>query len=232
MANKLGVRMGGLGLNAVAGSGMPGRVVGIPIRNTLKVSAEARERGLKLWGLDPNRKTVLVTGGSQGAVSINRAVAEGIDTLLSQGYQVLHSYGAKNVPPSAQEHYVPVPYIDDMAAAYSISDLIVCRAGAMTVAENTAAGIPAIYVPLPHGNGEQGLNAAEIVAAGGAILIDDQSFDGDAFATSAGKILGNPEIYRTMKDAVTQSHAGSAAAVIADIVYHIVKDHDAEHLPS
>ncbi|AEG82028.1 UDP-N-acetylglucosamine--N-acetylmuramyl- pentapeptide pyrophosphoryl-undecaprenol N- acetylglucosamine transferase [Corynebacterium ulcerans 809] len=232
MANKLGVRMGGLGLNAVAGSGMPGRVVGIPIRNTLKVSSEARERGLRTWGLDPARKTVLVTGGSQGAASINRAVAGGIDSLLSQGYQILHSYGAKNDVPSAREHYVPVPYIEDMAAAYSVSDLIVCRAGAMTVAENTAAGIPAIYVPLPHGNGEQGLNAADIVAAGGAILIDDESFDGDACATSVGKILSDPEIYRTMKEAVAHSQAGNAAAIIADIVYHIVKDHDAEHLPA
>ena len=93
MANKLGVRLGGIGLNAVANSGMPGDVVGIPVRPGVGVDPDGakRERGLRTWKLEPDRKTVLVTGGSQGAVSINSALAGAVERLTAAGYQVLLS---------------------------------------------------------------------------------------------------------------------------------------------
>ncbi|MDT9409181.1 undecaprenyldiphospho-muramoylpentapeptide beta-N-acetylglucosaminyltransferase [Corynebacterium rouxii] len=227
MANKLGVRLGGMGLNAVANSGMPGTVVGIPIRSSLSGDNTALERAQQLWGLDPKKKTILITGGSQGARSINAAVAEGIDAVLADpDVQVLHAYGRKNSAPEAQERYVPVAYIDDMAAAYAIADLVIGRSGAMTVAENTAAGVPAIYVPLPHGNGEQGLNAQPLVEEGAAVLVADSEFNGEAFSSLVTKILGDQGTYTTMVTAAKESGTANAAETIADIIYSIVKNHD------
>ena len=210
LANKLGVKLGGLGLNAVPGSGMGGQVVGIPVRaemSTRARAAETRAAGLKAWGLSPDRRTVFITGGSQGAASLNSAVKNALDELCDAGYQVLHAYGAKNAPPAPREHYVSVPYIEDMAMAYSVADVIVCRSGAMTVAEVTAAGVPAVYVPLPHGNGEQGLNAQEVVRNGAAQLIQDSDIEA-RFSHIVTSLLADPDTLATMR---------AAAEVIADI---------------
>ncbi|AZA11767.1 undecaprenyldiphospho-muramoylpentapeptide beta-N-acetylglucosaminyltransferase [Corynebacterium gerontici] len=225
MANKLGVRLGGLGLNAAPKSGMEGEVVGIPIRSM--DDPDALTRAGELWGLDTDRPVVLVTGGSQGAASINRAVAEGIDRVLDAGIQVLHSYGKKNEAPQAQSGYVPVPYIEDMPAAYAVASMVVCRAGAMTVAENTAAGVPAVYVPLPHGNGEQGLNALQVVEAGGAQLVDDADFDGTTFADYVTGILGDSTLRKSMAEKTAASVGANAAERIADLVLAITADESA-----
>lgn len=221
LANKLGVRLGGTGFNAVADSGMPGEVVGIPVRAGLRSgdTQAAAQRAREQWGLDPDRRTLLVTGGSQGAVSLNRAVAGAVDTLTTAGgLQVLHAYGRRNTIPVPHEHYVALPYIEDMAAAYAVADLIVCRSGAMTVAEVTASGLPAVYVPLPHGNGEQALNATEVVAAGAARLVDDAELDADRLVAEAIGILGDEATLKAMRGAARGHSAGDAAAYLADAV--------------
>lgn len=218
MANKLGVRLGGTGFNAVADSGMPGEVTGIPVRSGVGEDPEgvALARARRQWGLAEDRPTLLVTGGSQGAASLNRAVAGAVDRLVAAGFQVLHAYGRKNAAPGAREHYVPLPYIEDMAAAYAVADLIVCRSGAMTVAEVTAASLPAVYVPLPHGNGEQGLNATGIVAAGAARLVDDADLDPDLLVEHVTGILAEPVVLERMRTAAAGSGAGDVAARLAD----------------
>ncbi|WPF65441.1 undecaprenyldiphospho-muramoylpentapeptide beta-N-acetylglucosaminyltransferase [Corynebacterium sp. 22KM0430] len=220
LANKLGVRLGGTGFNAVSGSGMKGDVVGIPIRSSLSHDREgvAAERGRAEWGLDVDRSTVLVTGGSQGAMSLNKALAKALDEITGAGIQVLHAYGKKNEAPQPREHYVPLPFITDMAAAYAVADLIVCRSGAMTVAEVTAAHLPAIYVPLPHGNGEQGLNAKDVIKAGAARTISDGDLSGDCLASEVLSILSNPHEHQKMRRAAAARAGNNAAEVIADRV--------------
>ncbi|BAU96492.1 undecaprenyldiphospho-muramoylpentapeptide beta-N- acetylglucosaminyltransferase [Corynebacterium suranareeae] len=220
MANKLGVKLGGVGLNAVAGSGMDGDVVGIPIRASLSGGQDesAVLRARETWGLDAKRSAIFVTGGSQGSVSMNKAVAEAIDELLDQGFQVLHAVGKKNELPNAKPGYVPVAFIDDMQAAYAVADLIVCRSGAMTVAEVTAAGIPAVYVPLPHGNGEQALNAQAVIEAGGARQIDDAAFTATTLVDASRDILLNPSTHQKMAAAAKSSGVGNASTVIADMI--------------
>ena len=201
------------------GSGMGGRVVGIPVRaemSTRARAAETRAAGLETWGLSPDRRTVFITGGSQGAASLNSAVKTALDELCDAGYQVLHAYGAKNAPPAPREHYVSVPYIEDMAMAYSVADVIVCRSGAMTVAEVTAAGVPAVYVPLPHGNGEQGLNAQEVVRNGAAQLIQDSDIEA-RFSHIVTSLLADPDTLAAMRAAALKSNVATAAEVIADI---------------
>ncbi|MBC3185223.1 undecaprenyldiphospho-muramoylpentapeptide beta-N-acetylglucosaminyltransferase [Corynebacterium sp. zg-331] len=220
LANKLGVRLGGTGFNAVAGSGMKGDVVGIPIRSSLSGDreGEAAERARAAWGLDADRSTVLVTGGSQGAASLNKALAGALGEITGAGIQVLHAYGKKNEAPQASKHYVPLPFITDMAAAYAVADLIVCRSGAMTVAEVTAAHLPAIYVPLPHGNGEQGLNARDVIEAGAARTIADADLEGKQLARDVLAILSTPHEHQKMRRAAAGRARNNAAEVIADRV--------------
>jgi UDP-N-acetylglucosamine--N-acetylmuramyl-(pentapeptide) pyrophosphoryl-undecaprenol N-acetylglucosamine transferase len=119
-----------------------------------------------------------VTGGSQGARRLNDAASGAAAALRSAGIQVLHASGPSNmvdVPAGApgEPAYVVVPYLDHMELAYAAADLALCRAGANTVIEMTAVGLPAAYVPLPIGNGEQELIARPVVDAGGGLLVDD-----------------------------------------------------------
>ncbi|WP_151549177.1 MULTISPECIES: undecaprenyldiphospho-muramoylpentapeptide beta-N-acetylglucosaminyltransferase [Corynebacterium] len=218
MANKLGVRLGGTGLNAVAESGIPGDVVGVPIRSAHAHTrgTQAQQEARESFGLDPQRRTLLVTGGSQGARSLNHAVAEGLEELLAGEVQVLHAYGKKNEAPAARAGYVPLPYITEMNKAYAAADIICCRAGAMTVAEVSASGTPAIYVPLPHGNGEQGLNAQPVISAGGATIIADADLNGHSLATQVLAILSDEQLYEAMVHSTDQAGLGSAAEDIAE----------------
>ena len=184
IANRIGARLTrfvGLG-----GAGIPlphGRVVGVPLRTAIAAldRAVSRPEARAHFGLDPDAPCLLVTGGSQGARTLNQAAIGASALLAGAGVQVLHATGpAHEISGSAGfPPYVTVPYIDRMDLAYAAADLVLCRCGAMTVAELTAVGLPAAYVPLPHGNGEQRLNALPVVEAGGAILVSDAELTPD-----------------------------------------------------
>jgi UDP-N-acetylglucosamine--N-acetylmuramyl-(pentapeptide) pyrophosphoryl-undecaprenol N-acetylglucosamine transferase len=154
--------------------------VGLPIRTMISgldrtaLRAEARA----FFGLDADLPTLVVTGGSQGARNLNTAIAGAARALGEAGVQVLHVVGPKNdvVPQEGVPTYVPVGYVDRMDYALAAADLMVCRAGASSVTEAAAVGVPAIFVPLPIGNGEQPLNARPVVEAGGALLVEDAAF--------------------------------------------------------
>lgn len=155
------------------------RVVGVPLsaaiatldRPALRAQARAH------FGLAPDLPTLLVSGGSQGARSINVAVAGAAKQLAAAGVQVLHVTGARNdpveVPADLPVPYVSVPYLTQMELGYAAADLMVARGGAMTCAELAAVGLPAVYVPYPHSNQEQSRNARPVVEAGGGLLVDD-----------------------------------------------------------
>lgn len=155
------------------------RVVGVPLRTSIAgLDREALrfEARLRL-GLDPHRPTLFVFGASQGARSINLAMAGAAKAITSAGIQVLHIMGARNepveIPADLPAPYVTMKFLEDMEFGYAAADLALCRGGAMTCAETAAVGMPAIYVPLPYGNGEQRRNALPVVEAGGGILVDD-----------------------------------------------------------
>ncbi|MFG1608167.1 undecaprenyldiphospho-muramoylpentapeptide beta-N-acetylglucosaminyltransferase [Actinoplanes sp. NPDC049265] len=155
------------------------RVVGVPIRTSISRldRAAMRPQALAHFGLRPDLPVLFVFGASQGAGSINDAVSGAAKALTHAGVQVLHVQGGRRdpfeVPPGLPAPYVVVPYLSDMQLGYAVADLIVCRGGAMTVAEATAVGAPAIYVPLPWGNGEQKRNALPVVEAGGGLMVED-----------------------------------------------------------
>jgi UDP-N-acetylglucosamine--N-acetylmuramyl-(pentapeptide) pyrophosphoryl-undecaprenol N-acetylglucosamine transferase len=155
------------------------RVTGVPLRSSIanldrpSLQFEARLR----LGLDPYKPTLFVFGASQGARSINLAMAGAAKAITASGIQVLHIMGARNepveIPPDLPAPYVTMKFLEDMEFGYAAADLALCRGGAMTCAETAAVGMPAIYVPLPYGNGEQRRNALPVVEAGGGILVDD-----------------------------------------------------------
>ncbi|WP_376766490.1 undecaprenyldiphospho-muramoylpentapeptide beta-N-acetylglucosaminyltransferase [Tsukamurella spumae] len=181
VANKVGAKLATTVFAAVPGSGVEAEVVGMPVRASITgldrtaLRAQARAH----FGLPADGPVVLVFGGSQGAVRLNDGVSGAARDLAAAGVGVLHAYGPKNsldLGPDGVPGYVAVPYLSRMDLAYAAADLAVCRSGAMTVAEVAAVGLPAVYVPLAHGNGEQALNARPVVEAGGGLLVDDAAF--------------------------------------------------------
>jgi UDP-N-acetylglucosamine--N-acetylmuramyl-(pentapeptide) pyrophosphoryl-undecaprenol N-acetylglucosamine transferase len=139
--------------------------------------AALRDEARRTFGLDPDRPTLLVFGGSQGARRLNQSVAGAERSFADAGVQVLHVVGASGEATvgrgPGEAPYVVLPYVDRMDLAYAAADLVVCRSGANTVTEVAAVGLPAVFVPLPIGNGEQDLNARPVVDAGGGLLVQD-----------------------------------------------------------
>ncbi|MFI6048351.1 undecaprenyldiphospho-muramoylpentapeptide beta-N-acetylglucosaminyltransferase [Nocardia sp. NPDC051321] len=180
IANKVGARRAARVLAAVPDSGLAGaQVVGIPVRAAITTldRAALRAEARAHFGLPAEGPVLLVFGGSQGAVSLNEAVSGAAPQLAAAGISVLHAHGPKNTLEVAESGapapYVAVPYLSRMDLAYAAADAVVCRSGAMTVAEVSAVGLPAFYVPLPHGNGEQELNARPVVRQGGGRIVPD-----------------------------------------------------------
>jgi UDP-N-acetylglucosamine--N-acetylmuramyl-(pentapeptide) pyrophosphoryl-undecaprenol N-acetylglucosamine transferase len=213
------------------------KYLGLPIRRQIAdldrfaLGDKARAH----FGLRPDLPVLLVFGGSQGAKSLNRALAGAIDAVRDAGVQVLHATGPKNLG-DAQAHdgllsagakasavpYVALPYVDRMDLAYAAADFALCRAGAMTCAELTAVGLPAAYVPLPIGNGEQRLNALPIVQRGGGLLVDDAELTADWIKTSLLPVLTNIDQVAAMSEAAAALGRRDADRWLAKAVIEIV----------
>ena len=130
------------------------------------------------FGLDQSRPTVLVLGGSLGAVRLNRAIIDLIKENSFSDWNVLHSIGSHGFgeienPPVSTNNYHWISYIEDMSTVLPAVDLVITRAGAGMCVQCTLSEVPAIFVPLPVGNGEQGKNADPIVRAGAAMMVED-----------------------------------------------------------
>lgn len=196
-------------------------VVGMPLRHEItKIAPDAlRAEGLEHFGLEPGVPTVLVTGGSLGAASLNEAFRARIQQLGAAGVQVLHVTGRGKgfTAPEASggPRYVVVEYVDRMDLAYSVADLVVTRSGAGMVSELTTVGLPAVYVPLPIGNGEQKLNSRDVIAAGGGIVVDDAGFTPRWIDENLVPLVRDRERLAAMRRAAAgQGHAGAAGKLV------------------
>jgi UDP-N-acetylglucosamine--N-acetylmuramyl-(pentapeptide) pyrophosphoryl-undecaprenol N-acetylglucosamine transferase len=209
-------------LSAVPDSGLRNaEVVGVPVGSAitnldrLAMRADARAH----FGFAEDALVLLVFGGSQGAVSINQAVAAAAKQLAVAGISVLHAHGPKNrldlpQPAEGDPPYVAVPYLTRMDLAYAAADLAICRSGAMTVAEVSAVGLPAVYVPLPIGNGEQRLNALPVVNAGGGLLVADRDLTRDCVADAVvGLLTDRPRLAAMTAAAALVGHRDAAQRV-------------------
>ncbi len=214
IANKLGARFA-----AAVATSFPdtdirgGRYIGLPIRRMISTldRAALRDEGRREFGLRPDLPTVLVTGGSQGARRLNQAVGGSRAAFRAAGVQVLHVAGPKGeVDPGEDADggdappYVVVPYVDRMDLAYAAADLVVCRAGSNTVTEVAAVGLPAVFVPLPIGNGEQALNARPVVDAGGGLLVDDAALTVEWVSATVPELASD----RARLDAMSRAASG------------------------
>ena len=204
------------------------RPIGIPMRPAIAgldraaLRAEARAR----FGLDPDGLVLLVTGGSQGAQAINAAVSGAAAALRGAGIQVLHIIGPQNIleMPAGSPRYVVVPFVDEMQNAYAAADFVVCRSGAMTCAELSAVGLPAVYVPLPLRGGEQRLNAEPLVAAGSALIVDNAEFTPAWVEANLLPILTDPARVAAMAAASARAGARDADVVLARSVLDLIEE--------
>lgn len=235
IANKVGARLARVVAAAVPGSGLDAEVIGMPVRRAITTldRAALRAQAREHFGLPADGPVLLVFGGSQGARSLNEAVSAAVPALAAAGVAVLHAHGPKNAPTVRADQvelrsrrapgddsspgagYVPVPYLERMDLAYAAADVAVCRAGAMTVAEVSAVGLPAVYVPLPHGNGEQELNARPVVDAGGGLLVADADLTGDRLAELVTGLTGDPGRLAAMSSAARASGHADADETLA-----------------
>jgi UDP-N-acetylglucosamine--N-acetylmuramyl-(pentapeptide) pyrophosphoryl-undecaprenol N-acetylglucosamine transferase len=226
IANRVGARLTRQVAISVPGTKLPHAVLtGIPLRTSLLTLDRpgARVPSREAFGLDPDRPTLLVFGGSQGARRINAAAVASARHLTEAGIQVLHAAGAAGVadvqaalPGELAAAYVVLPYIDDMGAAYAAADLALCRSGAMTCAELSAVGLPAIYVPLPIGNGEQRLNAEHAVTAGTAVMVADAELTGAWVDSQVPALFAEPgRLERMSAASATSGHRDAATALVA-----------------
>ncbi len=221
VANKVGAKVADRVLAAVPDCGLPGaQVVGIPVRGAITSldRAAVRAQARQFFGLDPDAPTLLVFGGSQGAQRLNEAVAPAAGALGVAGIGVLHAYGPKNsidpVSPDGAPAYVGVSYLNRMDLAYAAADLAMCRSGAMTVAEVSASGLPAVYVPLPHGNGEQRLNALPVEQAGGCVIVDNETVTPEWVSREIPALINDADRLAAMGAAARSvGHRDAAVAV-------------------
>ncbi len=205
-ANRIGARYASAVGVAFRETKLPGATwVGMPLRREIEDLDRhaARLEAQALFDLDPTRPTLLVTGGSTGARSINTAVYEGIAHILGAGWQVLHIAGDKSqLVDLGQSGYHLMKYCDRMELAIAVADLAIARSGSGTVSEFAAVGLPAVFVPYPVGNGEQRFNAMDAVEAGGAILLPDAQLTADWIRRSLVPLLGNRAAIAAMAVAI------------------------------
>lgn len=210
------------------------RAVPLPLRRSCTSGGDARLDRLTL-GLDPDRPVLLVTGASQGAQSINRAMVKLVQNPAIRrslavgglgGWQVLHLCG-EGLADSVSEGYAAagiaakvLPFCDQMGAAWGAADVAISRAGANSVAEVAVNAVPTIFLPYPyHKDQHQKRNAEPLVAAGGAVMLEDAIEPGASAARLAEplrELLDQPAKRATMRQALRATVGGDGAVMLAD----------------
>jgi len=197
---------------------------GTPIRDPRDIDREAAREALGIPGSD---RLLLVFGGSQAVSRFNAAVAGALPTLVER-HAVLHVTGdagyaealacRESLPLERRARYRPVPFLaGEMTAALAAADLVVGRAGASTLAECAAFGLPLVCVPYPHAGGHQRENAAAYAATGAARLVEDEAFDAAALLDAA-RLLDDPVAHVAMSAAARAAGRPGAAEAVADLV--------------
>ncbi|HJR51579.1 MAG TPA: UDP-N-acetylglucosamine--N-acetylmuramyl-(pentapeptide) pyrophosphoryl-undecaprenol N-acetylglucosamine transferase [Gemmatimonadales bacterium] len=199
-------------------------VTGTPIRETRSVDRPAARERL---GIPAGARMLLVFGGSQAVRRLNAAVAEALPRLVERVH-VVHVTGhdgyapalagREALPEPLRARYQPHPFLrDEMLDALAAADLVVGRAGASTLAETTALGVPIVVVPYPHAGGHQRANAEALAAAGAARIVEDEAFDGEALLDAA-RLLEDPAGHLAMSAAARSIGRPGAADAIADLL--------------
>jgi UDP-N-acetylglucosamine--N-acetylmuramyl-(pentapeptide) pyrophosphoryl-undecaprenol N-acetylglucosamine transferase len=205
-------------------------VTGHPIRR--EVAEATAEDGVRELGLAPDLPTLLVTGGSQGARSLNNAVIEALPALLDElGLQIVHLSGSLDhrrlreqaAEMGDPEQYHLIEHLPNVGPALAAADLAVTRAGAASLAEACLHGLPMIVVPYPHAGGHQRLNAEPLAEDGAAVVTEDEAFNSQSLLATVQRLLNDDERRREMADAALAAASPGAAADVADIVLEVAE---------
>lgn len=202
--------------------------IGLPVRSAiagLDRSAHRAEGRIK-FDLPSTGPVLLVSGGSQGARSLNRATFESIEQLLADGISILHVLGPANLTgettpidhPQSGAVYRPVGYVDEMGLAYSAADLMLGRSGAGTVMETAIIGLPTIFVPLPHGNGEQARNADFLIEVNAAVVVPDAELSAQRLLAEVMALIFDPDRLNSMSRLSRDLAPAGAAKTLAELV--------------
>ncbi|GAA5230369.1 undecaprenyldiphospho-muramoylpentapeptide beta-N-acetylglucosaminyltransferase [Arthrobacter cryoconiti] len=228
LANKLGARFTSYVGTAFAATQIRNaQLVGMPMRAAIAGldRTSARDGARQRLGLDAHRPVLIVTGGSLGAVRLNRAVAGALDDIAFAGIQTLHITGIGKALTTddgaklASPLYRQVEYVDAMEDVYAAADVLLCRSGAGTVSEVAAVGLPAVFVPLPVGNGEQARNAEQLVAANAALLVQDATLDAAWIRDTVVPLAKDPQRLAEMSARAAKLGIRDAATRMAEMVF-------------
>lgn len=203
-------------------------ITGNPIRQKLLNDTRTKKEALESFGLSADKKTLLVVGGSLGALTINESLEKGIKKLASLGIQVIWQTGKSfgNRGPEAAKGLkgvVVTQFISDMASAYKGADLVISRAGAASISELQALGKPAILVPSPNvAEDHQTHNAMALVNRGAALLVSDAEAR-DKLIDTACTLIGQPEKLEQMSKNIAEMGITDSAARICREVIKILE---------
>ena len=207
----------------------PGRtkITGNPIRPEIVTATGDYEK----LGLERDKLTILFMGGSQGAKSINTAAVGALEQLtqFESRIQIIHQTGERDFPNIEKAYdklpFVKIvqPYFDAMQDIYAVTDLVVCRSGAMTLAELTARGLPAVLVPYPYSaEGHQIFNAKVLKKKGAAVMIHDEKLTGECLADTLSGLIQDREKLLSMAEMSGSLGKPEAAREIACSVLSLI----------
>jgi len=200
-------------------------MTGLPTRR--QIGCGSRAEAAEQFGLDPNRPTLLVLGGSQGARAINRLMIRLVAQLApaeQRTWQVIHLTGATDeaivrtaYAASAVRAWV-APFLVEMEAAYAQADLVMARAGASTIAELAQCGKPAILIPYPHAGGHQRVNAQLVETVGGGLMMEEAAATVERLLGAMRRILADPRLRELMGAQMHALHHGNATERLAQAI--------------
>lgn len=224
-ANKLGARSAAATAKTFKNTPLDGEVTGMPLRSEIEAIAKRKNatEARIYFGLEPETFTLLVTGGSLGAKKINDTVEASRRVLSAAGIQVLHIVGGKSELKEVRDSdYVRIGYCDRMDLAIAASDLAVSRAGASTVSEFMAVGLPAIYIPYPVGNGEQKHNLQEVLEVEGGVMVLDKDFTPEYVAQVLVPLISNSKEIAAMGKRAKSVGIADGTARLLSLVHRVL----------
>lgn len=209
-------------------------VVGNPIRKELLNGS--KERAKEIFGIQGEKKVILILGGSQGAERINNVILNILPELL-KNFELLHQTGEKNfknvkkeaeiiLPDELKKFYHPVPFLkeNELREAYAISDLIISRAGSGAIFEIAAVGKPSILIPLPESAQNHQLKNAYAFAKNGAcIVLEEANFTPHFFLEKIKNLFENPSVLEKMKESAKKFSKPEAGKIIASYLIEYLK---------
>ena len=175
-------------------------LIGNPVR--VEIDKGISKEGFKKFSLSGKKKTILIFGGSQGSLFINEIISKIINSLSKQNIQFLWQTGPnhfKKFMKFENEHIKVLPYIDNMANAYSVSDLVICRSGAITCSELAYCRKPSILIPLKSSAGNHQLkNAKSLSENGAAVMVEERAFDESGFVELIKNVINSEKKLKKM----------------------------------